>query len=304
MGSPQRSFGVRLRRTAAGITRAMPLPRGKRRVAYAVADLLGIPQQSEPGVVRMAAGFKLAVDLSSKNQRRMYFSGIYEPNVTKVFKALIANGDIVIDGGANIGYFSLLSSLCVGAGGSVHAFEPVPSTYQMLQHNVELNARSNVYARQLALSNTSSGLTFELPRDERTGTLKDWAASSVILGQGPVFQVESCILDEYAATHDLGAIKLVKLDLEGAELSAIEGMRQLLTTHQVKYLVCELNAGLLDAVDGDRDAVRRTLQQHGYHCYHIDQRGKLHSTESPLVNLPETVGDYLFVAPGMPIPTT
>ena len=149
-------FGAQLRRVAAGITRAAPLPRGKRRVANMVGDWLAAPQQSEPRIVRMAAGFSLHVDLSSKNQRRMYFSGLYEPNVTRLFQTLLTTGDTVIDGGANIGYYSLLGSQCVGEGGAVHAFEPVPSTFRALgreyqaQCPYEYRCQADGHQRQLA----------------------------------------------------------------------------------------------------------------------------------------------------------
>ncbi len=231
--TPRSSFRAQLRRVAAGITRAAPLPRGKRRVANMVGDWLAAPQQSEPRIVRMAAGFSLHVDLSSKNQRRMYFSGLYEPNVTRLFQTLLTTGDTVIDGGANIGYYSLLSSQCVGAGGAVHAFEPVPSTFGALEENIRLNTCTNIAARQMAISDNSQGLTLELPTDERTGNFRDWAASSVILGQGPLVEVPSCSLDEYTADRQIEQIKLVKLDLEGAELSAIKGMQRLLGERRV-----------------------------------------------------------------------
>jgi FkbM family methyltransferase len=287
----------------AGVARELPLPRGKRRVAYFLSDMLGIPRHPEPGTVRMSVGFLLHVDLSSKNQCRMYFSGLYEPNVTKLFKALIAPGDTVIDGGANIGYFSLLSSQYVGETGTVHAFEPVPSTFRALQRNIELNHRGNIVAQQMAISNNSAGLALELPQDEHSDNFKDWAASSVILGQGPIIQTPSCTLDEYAADHGIAQIKLAKLDLEGAEIHAIEGMRRLLREQCISYLICELNASLLDAIHADLDGVRRSLQQVGYRCFHINQRGALSPAELPLDSVVEVVGDYLFVAPDAPMPS-
>ena len=48
--------------------------------------------------------------------------------------------------------------------------------------------------------------------------------------------------------------------------------------------------------------MRQALQGYGYRCYHISARGALHHSDTPLVEVPEIVGDYLFTAPGVALP--
>jgi len=96
----------------------------------------------------MSAGFKLSVDMYYVFSRRLYFAGEFDSRATRLFRAILRPGDTVIDGGANIGYFSLLSARCVGATGHVHAFEPMPETYSSLSKNVELNGEQRVNHRK------------------------------------------------------------------------------------------------------------------------------------------------------------
>ncbi len=57
-------------------------------------------------------------------------------NTTQLFKKVINEGDVVVDLGANIGYFSLLAAQLVGARGKVYSFEPEPKNYHYLQRNI------------------------------------------------------------------------------------------------------------------------------------------------------------------------
>jgi FkbM family methyltransferase len=279
------------RMIASGL-RALPLPAGKWRLAHAIADLFasdGVPQTER---VRLAHGFQMQLDLGDVVQRRMYFAGEYDPRSSRLFRQLLHPGDIAIDGGANIGYFSLLAARCVGDQGAVHAFEPVPRTFTLLLDNIEHNHFGNIQANCAALCDRTGVLQLRMAASANIGT-----ATAVLPGSGPSVSAHALTLDEYAAQHAIGAIKLVKLDIEGSELSAIRGMRTLLSERRISYLICEVNPDLLDAQGIPPDALRREMAAYGYRCYRIRPLARLFPMGVPL---PHVDADYLFAQASAP----
>src|SRR5258708_34451963 len=92
----------------------------------------------------MKRGFTLELDERDPLQRHMAAEREYEPEVSWIYPYLLRPGDAMIDGGAHIGYLTLLGSSCVGPRGSVHSFEPVAATHPARARNVAVNAAANV----------------------------------------------------------------------------------------------------------------------------------------------------------------
>jgi len=282
------------RRMIAGALRALPLPAGKWRLAHAIADLFaqdGVPQTE---CVHLAHGFEMQLDLGDVMQRRMYFAGEYDPRSSRLFRRLLHPGDTAVDGGANIGYFSLLAARCVGDQGAVHAFEPVQRTFTLFLDNIQRNRVRTIQANCAALCDRSGMLQLQMAAQANSGT-----ATAVLQGSGPSVSAAAVTLDEYSAQHAIGAIKLVKLDIEGSELSAIRGMRSLLGERRICYLICEMNPRLLDAQGIPPDALRQEMAAYGYLCYRIGPLARLIPMGGPL---PHVDADYLFAEAGIQAP--
>jgi FkbM family methyltransferase len=296
MAFPVRSGAWRssFARAAARTLWALPIPAGKWRLAHGIADLLVAGTAARPEIADMADGFRLSLDLRDTFQRRIFFAGTYDPRATRLFKHILMPGDTVVDGGANIGYFSLLAATLVGVRGAVHAFEPMPGTFAALSANIRLNLATAIQANCLALSSAPGTLHFSVRTDGNLGS-----ATSLAQHDGPTFAAPAEALDTYAVRAGLDTIKLVKLDLEGGELAALEGMRRLLSEHRISYLISEVNPTLLHAAGGTGEMIRAILQEFGYRCYSIGLLGRLRPVTSPL---PEIERDYLFVAPLAPLP--
>jgi FkbM family methyltransferase len=77
---------------------------------------------------------------------------LFEPNLTYFISSVLKPGDVFIDVGANIGYFTMLAAKCVGASGKVYAIEASPSTYDLLIANLRLNEVKNVEAINMAVT--------------------------------------------------------------------------------------------------------------------------------------------------------
>src|SRR5207253_1723267 len=168
-------------------------------------------------------GFELEVDERDPLQRYMAAQREYEPEVSWIYPYLLRSGDAFVDGGAHIGYLTLLGSSCVGTSGSVHSFEPVSLTHTALARNVARNRAANVRLNQMALGPRSGTLDLELPIDPQGEGILAWGATAIQVGRGTVERVPMTTLDEYADRARLRAVRLLKLDLEGAELGALEG---------------------------------------------------------------------------------
>ena len=105
-------------------------------------------------VVAEVHGKKMYLDLSDRvHCEILYATGIWEKDVTAYLMKLIEGGMVVIDIGANVGYYTLLAAEKVGGHGKVFAFEPEPSRYALLEKNVRINGLKNVILVQQAVSN-------------------------------------------------------------------------------------------------------------------------------------------------------
>jgi FkbM family methyltransferase len=148
----------------------------------------------------------------------MASTGDWEINEALLFRAHIRLGSTVIDIGAHIGYYTLLSARAVGSHGRVIAVEPDPDNAALLRENIRRNRLSNVTVVEAVAWRETTRL--QLRRDPvNTGD------NRVVLGVDG-YDVPAVALDEQLA--DL-PISLVKIDAQGTDHIAVEGMRQTLT---------------------------------------------------------------------------
>lgn len=148
----------------------------------------------------------------------------YEPLETQLLIDNIKTGDVVLDVGANIGYFTLLFAKLVGKNGHVFAFEPDPYSYQLLIKNIRVNKYKNISAYQLGLSDENSILY--LARDQFNNldhrVLKSAQSDDTV-------EIEVKILDDFYPTISNRNIDFVKMDIQGSEGWALEGMKNLIS---------------------------------------------------------------------------
>jgi len=156
--------------------------------------------------------------------------GTWEPDESRVLAALVDDGDTVIDVGAHVGWYTILFANRAGEHGRVLSFEPAPSTFPLLKLNVQLNAKRNVELHTVALSDRSGEMPFVV-HPENFGDHHVAFAS----GEQATVHVACARLDEYAGEFD--AIKLIKLDCQGAEPAILAGASRALA--RCRYLATE-----------------------------------------------------------------
>jgi FkbM family methyltransferase len=161
---------------------------------------------------------------------------IYDPVSLRVALRYTRPGSVAIDAGAHFGYMTLKLAEAVGPQGSVHSFECDPRLVQRLRRHVEWNDFSWVHVNEVAVSDgRSRTLTLRLPEQLGWASLKDdhWIEAREQI------TVTATSLDDYLGQHDIRPeeVSFVKLDVEGAELEALEGLRQTLALTSAAVLV-------------------------------------------------------------------
>jgi len=167
-------------------------------------------------------GCTVVCNLRDHVEQHLYFQGTYEPVETYLFTRLCQPGMTVIDAGANIGVYSLLAAPLI-APGQVHSFEPVPQTCARLRANLELNPGLKVRVNQSALWSETAHLKLNATAPGNSGTF-----SAALGGDGAV-SAPGLRLDDYIAATGVTRVDLIKMDVEGAEFRALQGMRKVLS---------------------------------------------------------------------------
>jgi FkbM family methyltransferase len=148
--------------------------------------------------------------------RRIYFFGVWEPNLTHFIKHVIKQGDIVVDVGANIGYFTLLMSRLVQKDGSVVAIEASTTTFNKLAKNIERNHCANVISRHVAVSDHKGEIKLFYSKygDKDTGKI-----STVEQPGAAVVTSVPCdtLMSILASAVPIDRVSFLKIDIEGAE---------------------------------------------------------------------------------------
>lgn len=214
-------------------------------------------------------GAKMSVALPDNIQTRIYFFGCWEPELTKLLKLSLKEGDRFIDVGANIGYFSLLASSLVGRSGRVHAIEASPTIFEQLKHNVNRNHCTNVQAYNMAASDTEGLLPIFLAGKGNLGGTTTLAAVACRDGHTYETQVVAKPLASIIGEDELLGARLIKIDVEGAEAAVIKGIERLLPrcSQQTEWVI-EVTPERIG--HAETQTLLSTFVAAGYRLYHLE----------------------------------
>ena len=185
----------------------------------------------------------------------------FNPAETELFDSFVKPGMIVVDIGANIGYFTLLAARLLGGKGRVYAFEPEPANYALLVKNIQANAFTNVVPVQMAVSDqTGTHVLFRHRYNFGCHSLSKANATSYD-GSTPV---ATTTLDHFfREVHPEDRIDLIKIDAQGAEGHIIEGARELLGYTNPR-IIMEFFPGALRNSGTDPTELLRRLRAYGF----------------------------------------
>jgi FkbM family methyltransferase len=161
--------------------------------------------------------------------------GLYEPEETELLRKIVRKGAVVVDVGANIGWYTLLSAHLAGKTGKIVAFEPEPSSFSLLKQSVKRNGFDNVFLFNNCVSNIEGERKLWLSK----GNL---GRHSIVSSAGTeAIDVEAVTLDICLSKLEIQIVDLLKIDVEGVEPEVLEGALNYLLSSKIKNIFLEWN---------------------------------------------------------------
>jgi FkbM family methyltransferase len=235
----------------------------------ALVDYLKRAVKGRPlgGTYQTRAGFAMHLSTTDVVERHLYLYGQWEPDLSHFVRGRLRPGDVFVDVGANVGYFSLLAGPVVGASGGVVAIEASASVYEALRRNLALNRATNVRPIHRAVAQGPGRLTFFEPRAGNPSVTTSVASDP---DQAPAFEVAADRLPALLTAGELSRARIIKIDIEGGEYDAVAGLVGALPGLRPDLeIVVEISPELLAPQSHTADEVIAMLAEHGYHPYRV-----------------------------------
>jgi FkbM family methyltransferase len=246
-------------RAAAWYLKDFPLVRGKGWVNRALGKFIRVKVFDE-------VELRLINPLEFHQKVLLFGDDLYEPQIMSLLSSALGPGKIFFDVGTNMGYHSLLASKLVGDKGRVHAFEPADTQFQHLQLNLRINHIENVTANQCAVAESTGEREFFISEGWNQGT----HSLGKTAGQSKSCRVPCVSIDDYVEKQSVKRIDVMKVDVEGAELSVFKGAQRTLSTMPPPLLIFECCEEFSQPFGYSTRDVKQMIEQHGYNLYNLD----------------------------------
>jgi FkbM family methyltransferase len=209
------------------------LVRGRHRLVSSAGEWLS----SENTETIIINGIPFPIDHKDKVQRHIYY-GLYESEFIAHLRKTLKNNDIFIDCGANLGYISDVASGFVGKSGKVYAIEPSEVCYTRISKNLLQNSFDNIVLINAALSNKpGEALFYDTPNVISRGYA---CLAGVEQPEGGIgYLIKTITIDGLCLENKVDSVRYLKLDIEGAELMALEGAQKMLSDKKIEYILAE-----------------------------------------------------------------
>lgn len=227
-------------------------------------------------VCRTLSGHLVTGTTQDLIQRHLYYFGTWEPNISYWISSTLRPGDGFIDVGANIGHYSLLASSLVGDHGRVVAIEAAQWIHATLDKHVALNGRRNIRTVQAAASDQRGVLRLYHGHAGNIGKTTTIArpgefSAGGLLGQQQSSEVPALPLAEILSADEIERARIIKIDVEGAELQVLRGLQPLLARLRPDVeIVMEITPSLMPDAERARAEIFATMKAGGFSAYRFD----------------------------------
>jgi FkbM family methyltransferase len=227
---------------------------------------------------KIYANVLLNLELSDWLQR-LYYMGAFEQSRFDLLKTLVPVGGTFVDVGANIGLYSCIMAEHVGGDGSVIAFEPMPECLEQLEKNIKLNNFKNITIKPVALSNNVGTLNLFVPPLHPGGS----SGATQVWNPGDWKIAGNAAVNTLDALFNGDRLDLIKFDIQGHELQALEGAERVVNRFR-PIILCEVD-------EHNLKQVFELIKKWDYSIFVEDRNGSL-SSSLPSKN---QTRDYFFL---------
>lgn len=266
-------------------TRQFPFPQRGLKYFLKATDRLGITDKIY--TKRLPGNFYMQLNPTEHIQQQLLWYGYYEKPLGDVLKKIIKPGDVFLDIGANIGYFSLLIANSAPTV-KVISFEPVRDIFQQLKENIALNNTKNVTVFNAAVGETKEEKEIFVSGADNLG-MSSFQQPENFSGKKELVQVIT--LDDWFHRAGLAKIDIIKLDVEGSELNALKGMKQVLESFK-PIVIVEINPETLSMFGLTSSDIFNYLTGFNFEAFLILGTGEIKKLKE--IELNETI-NILFV---------
>jgi len=215
--------------------------------------------------LRYVKGSKMYLAIDDMGvSRDLIIRGRREREETRTIQKILKPGMTVVDIGANIGYYTLMEARAVTETGHVYAIEPEPRNFELLQRNIQLNNYRHVDAFQVGISNKTQ---LEKLYISEHSNLHNLLRPLCPKDEDSVIDIKVYKLDDFISKYRISPsnIDLIRMDIEGYEVKALEGMSELLTEAKSLNLFIEFHPQYIESLSGYLlEATMRELDSLGF----------------------------------------
>ena len=208
---------------------------------------------------------KAGLDVKGKSiHKQLILDGIRERNSTKIIMDFIEPDDVILELGANIGYYVLIESTKLSDKGFIYAVEPGPENYELLKRNITLNDIRNIETHNMAISNEKGTAKLYLGQACNLHSL----IKSKTNPETDFVEVPTDTVDNFLKGRK--PITCLRMDIEGFETELIEGMRETLKSKHFTKMFVEIHPHRVTE-EKMRDYLQ-TLLDYGFELEHAVYR--------------------------------
>jgi FkbM family methyltransferase len=214
---------------------------------------------------------------------------IHEPLATQMLIEAIQNNDIVVDVGANLGWFT-----CIAASQNpkcfVYSFEMDAQNAELCRKNIRLNKLKNVVLENCAVSNSDAEVSYSKNNDIASATHRIGQPGNLLVKKNAI-KLDSYFLNKSQPN-------IVKIDVEGAEQLVLEGMRGILNSLQLRVIFIEIHPEWLRELGGSLSKVCEIIKESGFLLYSMEHRsfnGEQLEVDEQVIES-SAIGGRMFVA--------
>jgi FkbM family methyltransferase len=226
----------------------------------------GLPVKDNGGFNLEFAPVKMSALLPTDYcHRQIAYTGFYELDLSRRIASLAKEGGLMVDVGANAGYFSCIWA-ALNLHNEVYSFEPSPRNLSMLRQNVSaLPNPQRVHIVEQAASKETGTLSFDIGPEDQSG----WGGFSNSASARTI-HVQTGRLDDLIPPNT--NVSLLKIDTEGADTWVLMGAENLLKQKRIKRVFFESNPSRMQLLGIQADEASSFLADVGYQMYPIGEQ--------------------------------